>query len=195
MEDSNGTKWRILIKRSSRRCTAASSWDRTGSHRTDAVKTQSTLVILDCCHDHTADWIDWKLCPIFLHVNLNVFYELLKTDVHPYATSRGQHMTNNRPVRLPPLPPSLSYQCDSVCFISKSPVCWNKLHCYMLEFLFLKNVEGVKKISIHFPIPFFFPYYSFINGSSRTEGGWRRWAGHTEQLITSAHQCWVVHVV
>lgn len=42
-------------------------------------------------------WCDWKLCPIFLHFNLNVFYELLKTDLHPRTASRGQHMTTQSP--------------------------------------------------------------------------------------------------
>lgn len=91
MEDSNDRKWRIFIKRSSRRCTAASSWDRTAPHPAAVVKTQRMMVIRGCCHDHTA--AGGKLCPMFLPFNLNVFYEQIKTNVHPCATSRGQQMT------------------------------------------------------------------------------------------------------
>lgn len=187
MEDLNDRKWRILTKRSSRRCTAASSWDKTAPHLTDVVKTQRTLVILVCCHDHTTAGVIGN-CPTFLHFNLNVFYELLKTDVHPYTTSRGQNMTTHRPVLF--ILFLLLFSTNVTMFVLYLNHLYVEISCTVtcLNSCFWKMLLRVWRKSL-----FIFQFSSsilFINDSNMTESGWRWWAGHTEQLIISAQQCW-----
>lgn len=116
-EASNDRKWRILTKRSSRRCTAASSWDRTAPHRTGVVKTQRTLRIPRCRHDHTTAGVFTNCVQPFYILIWMPFYKLLKPMYSRASPAGGSMRQHNRPVRLPRLPPSLSCQCDNVFYI------------------------------------------------------------------------------
>lgn len=84
-------------------------------------------------------WCDCKLRTIFTFL-FEFFWRTSlkkeKTRMYIGAPPAGGSIRQHNPVH----PLYLSYQCDIVRLIFKSPVWWSKLLFFMFKFLFLKNV-------------------------------------------------------